>query len=63
MKLNDLFEIVPETQNMRIIIYDDTIYGTANAMTIYLIDSILESTVDNIEAENDELKVWITTEG
>lgn len=62
MKLNDLFKIVPEMQNMRIIIDDDAIYGSADAMTNYLIDSIMESTVDNIEAENDELKVWITTE-
>lgn len=59
MKLHDLFKMIPETQEIHLIVDDCGILGTMCAMECLLNVEAFNSEVINIEAKDDKLKVWI----
>lgn len=59
MTLIDLFNLIPETQEMHLIVDDCGILGTMGAMECLLSVEAFNAKVVNIEAEDNKLKVWI----
>lgn len=62
MKFADLCKLVPETQNMHLIFSTLEIYGQTDAISCMVSHEVEVSTVNNIEAEEDTLKVWVEIE-
>lgn len=62
MKLKDLIRLIPEAQKMCIVYLDFTVSGTMEALLCMLCDRIHELIVTNIEADDDELSVWLDEE-
>ncbi len=59
MELHDLFKMIPETQEIHLIVADCGILGTMCAMVHLLNGEAFNSDVISIEAEDNKLKVWI----
>lgn len=59
MKFEELFRLLPETQEIHLIYGDLGILGTEDAMGCLLNDEAFNAKVVNIEAEDNKLKVWV----
>lgn len=59
MKFIDLFNLIPETQEIHLIFDDCGILGTMSAMECLLNNDAFNAKVINVEAEDNRLKVWI----
>ena len=59
MKFVDLYKLIPETQEVHLIVDDCGILGTMDAMGVLLNDNAFNAEVINVEAEDNKLKVWI----
>ena len=58
--LENILNLCPDGQEVRLIADEGCIASTSEIMIDFLIESVTESTVTNIEPENGVLKVWIS---
>lgn len=58
--LKKILNLCPDGQEVCLIADEGCITSTPEIMIDFLIDSVTESTVTNIEPENGVLKVWIS---
>lgn len=58
--LNKILQLCPDGQEVCLFIDGGCIASTSEIMIDFLIKSVTESTVTNIEPENGVLKVWIS---
>lgn len=59
MKLKDMFEIVPDCFEVKLLFSELALNGTKDSMDIMLSDDIMSSDVGNIEARDNVLWVWV----
>lgn len=62
MKFVDLYKLMPDMQEVHLIVDDCGILGTMDSMGFLLNDNAFNAEVVNIEAEDNKLKVWIMEE-
>lgn len=58
--LEKILNLCPDGQEICIFVDEGCIWSTPKIMINFLIKSVTESTVTNIEPENGVLKVWIS---
>ena len=58
--LKKILQLCPDGQEVCLFVDEGCIASTSEIMIDFLIESVTESTVTNIEPENDVLKVWIS---
>lgn len=58
--LKKILNLCPDRQEICIFVDEGCIWSTPEIMINFLIKSVMESTVTNIEPENGVLKVWIS---
>lgn len=59
LKFAELFNLIPETQEVHLIFADCGIVGTGDSFACLLNDDAYNAKVINVEAASDKLKVWI----
>ena len=58
--LKKILQLCPDGQEVCLFVDEGCIASTSKTMIDFLIESVTESTVTNIEPENGVLKVWIS---
>ena len=59
MKFAELFNLIPETQEVHLIFADCGIVGTGDSLGCLLNQDAFNAKVTNIEAYGNKIKVWI----
>lgn len=60
MKLNDVLELIPESQMVRIVFHEEKLEGPNSSMLLMLDNKVVQLEVDNIEAREDVIHIWIS---
>ncbi len=63
MKFAELFNLIPETQEVHLIVDDCGIVGTGDSLGCLLNQDAFNAKVTNIEAYGNKIKVWIEEDG
>lgn len=59
MKLNDLFKTIPSAQKVRLFYEDSVVAGTQDSLICLLDDFVFNGVATIVEAEDDEVQVWV----
>lgn len=59
MILNDILSLCPEEQSITLMVDCETIVGTADGLSVYLAERVIEAKVFSIETDEDSLKIWV----
>ena len=57
MKLQELFDVLPDSAKVNLILGEISLTGTSESMSIMLADKIADSSIQSVEARDDV--IWI----
>ena len=59
MILNDILTLCPENQSIALMVDCETIVGTADGLSVYLAERVIDAKVSSIDSDEDTLKIWV----